>query len=903
MKLLKMVIIMGILCSILASLITPLGQTHLNITLQKDAPHTLNSPRISAGECYDAINDMFDDKYSEFTSQGYFSQNYESSLQATYYALYILDVLGKLDTIDLLATTNYIMSWYDEVSGRFIDSYAQRYLQTNFSNTNFLGYYQFPSLLEVNCFAILSLEILGELDEIDNQQAIDFIWSCLNQPTERGFIGQPYFSQLTSYFKISTADDTYFAILALDALGDSPGLHIQQWLNIEQFIKDLQNTDAMSYFYGAFYNDEFDDSNTLDVLDFTLLTSYYCLRSLEKINALVQYGAFHQFLEKHYDDQGAFFKMRIAMFPLNESNVIGTALGLHLSDLSGYLAINRNAVLNFILNNRNSRGLWNSSSAFYYHELIDAFQVIRALEEMGELDYLSSNEKDQIATSIQFCFGQHDNGFSLLSKDYSSLRLMHTIVKSALGIYREYQYDASFKQKIYNLIWSDYENLYGDHLFAGATHMFQHSVYNNEISKNFRSEPIEFYNAFYDDFYNNIGLRYSHETTYYALEVLYYIGMLGTFGSQIDLNNLVTNIIGTQFLAPSYENYGGFIANPVLCENINNEQKNNHVFLEYTYYAFRSLEILAEQLGISMSDTGYNEDALVNFVDNTAGDSAIHYDAWYSHEVSTLLRNTYYMVYILNATAPERLDVPKIRNYVVQNLNYSDIKNIYYSYKISELLDLTIAFDTQLTNQLARDIYDSQLHSYYLTSNRESLSDEVFLWICDMARHDPINITAIYPQSVELGNTFNISVSLNNIMLDYFGPDVSVKLDATFDHITLSREPDMSYKGEAFISNIAENFPAVTGEIEVSGGPMQGMLILPINIQTTSSKYGIIEDFEKPSDSPVKSDEAQLIEPSVHTALPLMITLIALPSFFIAVSTKSRISTKSRRKSDKNPFN
>jgi hypothetical protein len=330
---------------------------------------------------------------------------------------------------------------------------------------------------------------------------------------------------------------------------------------------------------------------------------------------------------------------------------------------------------------------------------------------------------------------------------------------------------------------------------------------------------------------------------------------------------------------------------------MNNDQRNDHVLLEYTYYAFRSLEILSEQLGISMEDIGFNEDALVNFVDNTVGDSAIHYDAWYSDEVSTLLRNTYYMVHILNAIAPERLDVPKIRNYVVQNLNYSDIKNIYYSYKISEILDMGFAFDRQLTNQLARDIYDSQLHSYYLTSKRKNLSDEVFLWVCDMAHNDPINITAFYPESVELGTTFNITVYLNNIMLDYFGPDISVKLDASFDHITLSREPDMSYRGEAFISNIAENYPAVFGEIEVSGGPIQGILTLPITIKTISSKYGSIEHVESPSDSAEKPEEAKLIEPSVHTALPVMITLIALPSFVIAISTKSR------RKSDKSPLN
>ena len=115
MKLLKMGIVICILWSILATFITPLDQTYVNLTLHKSSPHTLDPPRISAGECYDAIIEMFDDKYSEFMTQGFFSQKYESSIQATYYALYVLDVLGRLDTIDQIAITNYIMSLYDGI--------------------------------------------------------------------------------------------------------------------------------------------------------------------------------------------------------------------------------------------------------------------------------------------------------------------------------------------------------------------------------------------------------------------------------------------------------------------------------------------------------------------------------------------------------------------------------------------------------------------------------------------------------------------------------------------------------------------------------------------------------------------------------------------------------------------
>jgi len=891
MKLLKTCIVAGVLLSILVGMMVPLYKTQNYNSLHESAYHTLDEPRAAAGEPYASINDIFNEKYNEFTAQDYFSQTYESSLQATYYALYILNSMDKLDQVNQTAIFNYIMSYYDEGSERFMDSYAERYLQTDFSEL--IYYFPFPSLLEVNCYAILSLDILGNLTAINKQDAKDFIWSCFNQPTNRGFIGQPYSPSLHPYFKISTIDNTYHAILALEVLGDDPSVHSEEWLGTEYFIKDFQNTTVSSVFYGGFFNDEVEIFHSLDNLDFTLLSSYYCIQSLKKLNSNMLYDEFHQFLDKHYNNSVPYFEMSIAIVPTNYSDIVGTALGLQLSDISGYSAIDRNGVIDFILNNRNSWGIWDASRYYPYHELTDTFQVIRALEETGELLCLSSNEKDQIAVSIENYFQQYDNGFSLLSKDYTSLRLIHTIVKSALGIYRKDQYNADFKQRIYDQILSSYHYEPDDHFFAGCINMFQQSTWLGGalISMDLRSRPVEFYSQLYDEFYNEIGIPYSHKATYYALETLYYIGMLGAFGNECDLNDLVGDIIETQFLSPSHANYGGFVSSSALNGRLDDDQKNNNVFLEYTFYAIRSLEILAKRLDLGhITDLGFNEYALESFVDTTAGDgTTIYYDPWYSDDITTILRNTYYMVYILNATAPEKLDsqkVSKIRNFVVQNLNYSDIKNIYYSYKISDYLDQAIEFDNELTNQLVRDIYDDDKNAFYLTSDREILSDEVFLWICDMAQDDDIQITALYPQSVELGNEFNITVYLNNIMLDYFGPDVNVKLDASFDHVTFERKSDMSYEGVVHIPDKIENYPVVTGNIEVSGGPIGGTLLLPITIQTTSNIFGSKDSSESaPQDD---SEEGHIIEPSIQTALPVMITLIAVPSIVIVLSGKSK---------------
>ncbi|MBA7545691.1 hypothetical protein ES705_38063 [subsurface metagenome] len=108
---------------------------------------------------YEIIEEVFGRKLAQYSSQGYFSQIYEASLQATYYALYILDAVGKLDQINQTSITEYIMSHYDYNTGIFADQYSYRYLNPHFQHS----YYALTSLLEVNCYALLSLHILDYL--------------------------------------------------------------------------------------------------------------------------------------------------------------------------------------------------------------------------------------------------------------------------------------------------------------------------------------------------------------------------------------------------------------------------------------------------------------------------------------------------------------------------------------------------------------------------------------------------------------------------------------------------------------------------------------------------------------------------------------------------------------------
>ncbi len=59
------------------------------------------------------LEGIFNAKNVDYATNGYYSQIYSDSLQATYYALYVLDAIGKLGEIDQQAITNYIMTFYN----------------------------------------------------------------------------------------------------------------------------------------------------------------------------------------------------------------------------------------------------------------------------------------------------------------------------------------------------------------------------------------------------------------------------------------------------------------------------------------------------------------------------------------------------------------------------------------------------------------------------------------------------------------------------------------------------------------------------------------------------------------------------------------------------------------------
>ena len=170
------------------------------------------------------------------------------------------------------------------------------------------------------------------------------------------------------------------------------------------------------------------------------------------------------------------------------------------------------------------------------------------------------------------------------------------------------------------------------------------------------------------------------------------------------------------------------------------------------------------------------------------------------------------MIYILKSLNLYAKDSQKIEHYVVSNLNYNNIKNIYYSYKIAEILNLTIDFEAYLTQELVQNIYDDKLHEFYIATNREVINQEIFLWLCEMARNSEIGFNVEYSNVVDLGEFNTISVLISNLIVRDFGSVLKFKFESdqlgTFD---LNKTQDGKYTNDIPVPIRANSYPEVKG--------------------------------------------------------------------------------------------
>ncbi|MFX1497994.1 MAG: hypothetical protein ACFFBH_10730 [Promethearchaeota archaeon] len=666
------------------------------------------------------INKIYNKKIESYENNEYFPQIYEPSIQATYYALTILHAIDKLEEVNTSQLANYIMSFYDPNQSIFIDSYAKRWLDANYDRENI---YPLSSLLEINCYAVLSLDILGALDLIDVQNMVDLVWDCYN-PVGGGFIGMPFDIDLPDYLKDPTMDNTFFAVQVIDRL-DNWDLYNTVKVKIAGFGSDLQSTMSDSKFFGGFYN-SFGSCNALMMLEPNLLTAYYCIMTLKTLGKLseINIANFHTYLSTIYEPTTSSFYFSGFQNHIsdNELNIVGTALALELADVTDFTVHDRAKGLQFVLNNKNPWGMWDQSTDIHYHELIDTFQIVRSLKNMGVFSVMVESEKNLIISTLHYYFSL--GGYSLLSEDYTSLRSINYLINSYDTFNRLSDLPVS---QLYLALESCYT---ADYNFRGSINMYSSAPF-------FRSYPLEYFSIGNQELLYSIERITSQKNTYLALDALVALSKLPLFEATYGLSNIVTAILECQFLEENYTNYGGFLPKRSFTIMATPRYQNACMDFIDSYYAIRSLELLAPCLHYeNMSNFTFNHNALRTYIldqKSEVGDEISFKPNGIQHK-ELILEYTYYAIYMLKVLGFYDLDPMKIKNFVTNNLDYTNLRNIYYSYQLSELLNLSVYFDISLIQSLITNVYDSTLYEFYESTERRTICLEGFYWVCSLEK-------------------------------------------------------------------------------------------------------------------------------------------------------------------------
>jgi len=95
MKWKKHLVLVSIVVIVIFSYFTTIGiQTVANPGERPNEIFDLDLLETSDSSNFETLEAIFDAKNSDYASNGYYPQIYSGSLQATYYALYVLDAVG-----------------------------------------------------------------------------------------------------------------------------------------------------------------------------------------------------------------------------------------------------------------------------------------------------------------------------------------------------------------------------------------------------------------------------------------------------------------------------------------------------------------------------------------------------------------------------------------------------------------------------------------------------------------------------------------------------------------------------------------------------------------------------------------------------------------------------------------
>ncbi|MBD3211526.1 MAG: hypothetical protein GF311_02875 [Candidatus Lokiarchaeota archaeon] len=777
---------------------------------------------------YGLLMGTMDGICDQYNSNGFFPTLYCPSLQGCYFALSCYSMIGRLEDVNTTEVLDYIFDHYDYESNYFIDEYAIRYLNTDFEEY----YLPLNTLLEVNSYAILSLGILDQLEIINTESMVDFLWSC-SHPTEGGFIGQPFNEDLHDNFKIPTLDNTYFAVKALDMLIDDWEAYQTECSLLLAYITECQSMTQSDGFYGGFENDLDPSFDSLDTLDPNLVSSYYALKTLDILNALqaIDLDAFHEYLSDMYHPAEYYFDLTWAEIAPSFGIPAATSVGLDLSVLTGFEGVAELEIFNYLNSIQNSIGLWPTSLEYSQFELIDIFQVLRSLNESGYIDYFTPIEKDEIADGLN-----HFKSYEA----YSTTPINLERISRIFSVAQSFTLFDRWTDLAMHEIYSDIRDAYFDPFGKNYRGFYAYTNTGGNYFP-FRIYPIEYFNVG-----NYSSLEYTehlrnHKTVLHALLALQNLYKLDDFENYYDLSDILNSTLDAQIISPVSERFGAFLPTNAL-RIYSQERQDKYIFMDQSYYAVRLLEFLSNYLGLApIEDLIVDVDALKTFVFDTFESPG---EYCYSmprdtDNVNIILKNTYFASYIMTALDSFTQNTEKIKNYLLDHIDYTNLENIYYCWKLDQLLKMNISFDIKRVQTIISELYSDELNNFFCSLNRKKMSHEALYWICDMARNGEIEYKLFFDQIIELGSNFTLRVDVNNIVLDGLTDYDSFKFESLqLGEYQLIHTGDGRFENELYIPIIQSNYPIIVGNI-TRYKYFRKVDQIPISIET---RYELITD-------------------------------------------------------------
>jgi hypothetical protein len=333
----------------------------------------------------------------------------------------------------------------------------------------------------------------------------------------------------------------------------------------------------------------------------------------------------------------------------------------------------------------------------------------------------------------------------------------------------------------------------------------------------FRTKPIEYYN-----FGTNFAVLISHKATFSILNAMQKIYKLNEFEQTINLSNILNSVINTQFLQNDQPNFGGFFPR-IRYSIFPSNMLNNYVSIEYSYYAIKILNLLAENLNLeSISNLILDLQALYTYISRyvveTSDTLFIKYD---SSNFNQCIRHTYYMIYILKSLEMYSLDNFKVENYISSNLQYNNIENLYYCFKIDELLNLGYDFNLTDSQLLINKSFCHITNEFFINKDKQELQQDSILWIMEMAKNDKFHLECEYDNEIYLDSFFRIRCIIRNLVISDYGTYTMIKFESdTLGNFLLTKGLDDWFYQEIHVPMDYDYYPYLDGYLRIYEGTM-----------------------------------------------------------------------------------